>query len=317
MRLDLDLDLRVEGELHAFVGELRCAGRSGPRGPAPGSRARAAGRPSAAGRGGRASRRLDAAGLRERDGVADARVPPADVVRVLVLEVLRVVHQHARTLGEREPRQPLRVDAGRPGAEVRLVVRDVRQRAALLLDAQADRRAAVRDGLGPDARRPERELLVGQVVEGQPRGHLRELDREERRRQVLRDPLLEAVDGRGGPPEVDLEPRLPERNEEAEALEVVEVEVGKHDVHRPAGQPRELEPEQADARCRRRGRPGVPSASSSWTQEVLPPNATVSGPGDASEPRHPHTVALMPLAAPRRRRRRRRSRRRGRAAGRR
>ena len=46
-------DLGVERELHALVGELRRAGRSGPRAREPAPRARAAGRRSASDRGGR------------------------------------------------------------------------------------------------------------------------------------------------------------------------------------------------------------------------------------------------------------------------
>ena len=42
--------------------------------------------------------------VREADDVLDARVPPADVVRVLVVAVLRVVQQHVRAVGRRRAR---------------------------------------------------------------------------------------------------------------------------------------------------------------------------------------------------------------------
>ena len=107
--------------------------------------------------------------VRELDGVADRRVSPADVLRVLLVQVLRVVEQHVDAAREVVATDPRRRLLGEPDAERRLVVGEVRDGPPVLLDAVADRRALVHHLGGPDRRRPDRIRGLGRVVEREPR----------------------------------------------------------------------------------------------------------------------------------------------------
>ena len=81
--------------------------------------------------------------------------------------------------------------------------------------------------------------------------------------------------------------------EEAEALQVVHVQVREHDVqldgevvlHRDAERAHAGTGVEHDARGR--------SSSRTSTHDVLPPYLTVSGPGAATDPRHPQTRACI------------------------
>jgi hypothetical protein len=77
--------------------------------------------------------------------------------------------------------------------------------------------------------------------------NVRELDREQWWGHVAGDALLQAPDGRGRTPEVDMRVGHPERREEPETLEMVEVKVGEEEVDSPRPFGDELEAERADA----------------------------------------------------------------------
>ena len=144
------------------------------------------------------------------------------------------------------------------------------------------------------ARRAERELLVGEVVEGELRRHFGQLHREERRRQVARDPLLEAFPpARAAPRRGSRAPgsqrgtKKPRPSRWSRCRCVRMTWIGRRGS-RASSRPSSRMPGarvEHDRACRR--------ASSSWTQDVFPPKATVSGPGAASDPRQPHTVAFI------------------------
>ncbi len=60
-----------------------------------------------------------------------------------------------------------------------------------------------------------------------------EVDGEEGRGEVAYQPTAQPEQGAGGAPEVRLDPGCEERLEEAEALDVVHVEMGEEHVHAP------------------------------------------------------------------------------------
>ena len=72
--------------------------------------------------------------------------------------------------------------------------------------------------------------MVRLVVEDEARRDVGEVHREQRRREVDRDALFEALHRRRRPPEVHLESGIEQRAEEPEALQVIEVQVRQHDV---------------------------------------------------------------------------------------
>ena len=139
------------------------------------------------------------------------------------------------------------------GAAATMRVRDAR---SVLLHSVADRRAGVEDGVGDDRRGADLPRVVGHVVEVHPRGNARELDREERRRQVARDPLGQRASRRRRSPDVQLRLLVPDRAEEAEAFDVVDVQVREQEVDRlrAAAQGR-AEPADAGARVEDEQRP--------------------------------------------------------------
>ncbi len=86
-----------------------------------------------------------------------------------------------------------------------------------------------------------------QVVERHPGGHVAEVEGKERRGERPQDPVVEAEHRRAGAPDVDAHPVVPERREEPEALEVIEVEVGQEEVDAPGAAFEEVDAERADA----------------------------------------------------------------------
>ena len=141
---------------------------------------------------------LDPAGEGER--VGDRRVPPADVVGVLLVGVLAVVDQQVGVAGEVEARDPLRLELVERRAERRLVVGDVGERRVAVGDPVAERRPAVGDGLGADRRAAELPLGRRGVAEGDRAGKLADLDRRQRGGDVAGDAVLERGLGRGRAP---------------------------------------------------------------------------------------------------------------------
>ena len=123
-------------------------------------------------------------------GVGDARVPPAEPVRVLLVCVLRVVQKEVGTCCERPAGDPLGLVVER-GGQVRLVIGYVGEHMALLLDPVAERGTTMLDRLRLDDRAADAPRLARHVFERRLGGSFREADREERWRQVSRDPLPE------------------------------------------------------------------------------------------------------------------------------
>ena len=105
-----------------------------------------------------------------------------------------------------------------------------------------------------DRDRADRPRLPWGVVEGHPRRHLRQVHREQRRREVGRDALVERGDGRGRSPDVQLGVGRPDRPEHAEALEVVDVQVREQQVDPGHVLAQQLGRRAVAPRCRRRAR---------------------------------------------------------------
>ena len=113
-------------------------------------------------------------------------------------------------------------------------------------------------------------VACGVVVERESRRDVVEVHREQRRRQVDRDALLETLHRRRRAPDVHLEVGIEQRAEEAEPLQVIEVQVREHDVQLGDASPSIGTPS---------GRMPVPASSTmrcplsrrTSTQDVLPP----------------------------------------------
>jgi hypothetical protein len=106
------------------------------------------------------------------------------VLRVLGVGVLAVVDQQRGVAGELEAGDPALVQGLEIGAESRLVIGDVGERAVAVVDPVAERRAAVGDRGGADPRRADLPLGLRAMAEGNVAGELADLDRGERRRDV-------------------------------------------------------------------------------------------------------------------------------------
>src|SRR5262249_11456611 len=128
----------------------------------------------------------------EREGVAETRVAPADVLGVLLVRVLAVVDQQVGLAGEVEARDPLPFQRLELSAETGLMIGDVGQRGAVLIgDPVAERRPAVGDGLGPDPGRPDLPFARRGVEEAEATGELSDLDGWEGGRDIAGDAFLE------------------------------------------------------------------------------------------------------------------------------
>jgi hypothetical protein len=103
------------------------------------------------------------------------------------------------------------------------------------------------DRAGDDLRRAEGPGLVGSVVEMESRRHFREPHREQRRREVLRDPIGQGAGRRLRSPDVEFGTGIPERREEPEALEMIEMQVAEQDVDPLRSRPVERRPQRTDA----------------------------------------------------------------------
>ena len=106
--------------------------------------------------------------------------------------VLRVVEQEVGVVRDLVAADPVGGLVVERDADRRLVVRDVREHLAVLLDAVPDRRALMDDVRGVHRRRADRHV-VRLVVEHESGRDVGEVHREQRRRQVDRDALLEAL----------------------------------------------------------------------------------------------------------------------------
>src|SRR5207244_170439 len=101
------------------------------------------------------------------------------------------------TLRESEAGDPVAGEVVQLDADCRLVVRQVGQRAAGGLDPVSDGWSGMRDRRGVEPSTSDLPRLVLDVVEDEGRRHVTKLDREQRCREVPRQPLVEAPHGRG------------------------------------------------------------------------------------------------------------------------
>ena len=182
----------------------------------------------------------------EGECVGEPGMPPADVVRVLLVGVLAVVDQEVGVLGEVVSGDPLRLERLERGTEPGLVVGDVGEGGRAVGDPVSECRASVGDGLSADTSGAQIPLAGGRVEEVDLAGQLTDLDGGERGRDVARNALLEGGLRRRGPPDRDLGLRSEAGCEEHQALDVVQVQVGEEDVD--LGQPLgDADAEAADA----------------------------------------------------------------------
>ena len=136
---------------------------------------------------------LGAAALGEGERVGEGRVAPAQVFRVLGVGVLAVVDQQGGVACQLVAGDPALVERLEVGAQRRLVIGDVGERAVAVFDPVAERRATVGDRGGADPGRADLPLGLGAVTEGDVAGELADLDRRERRRDVAGDPIAQRV----------------------------------------------------------------------------------------------------------------------------
>ena len=178
--------------------------------------------------------------------VAQPRMSPSEMLRVLGVGVLAIVDQERCPLRQIEAGDPLRIEPGELGAETGLVVGYVAKRRGALRDPVPERRPTMRDRRRSDPCGADLPLDVRAVPERDVARELAHLDRRKRGRDVARDPVLERCVGSGRSPDDDLGVRPEGRGEEHETLDVVEVKVGQKDVElrRPG---RQGEAEVADA----------------------------------------------------------------------
>ena len=101
---------------------------------------------------------------------------------------------------------------------------------SVLLDPVADGRTLVLHLARPYCCRADGDGFFGRVVERQVRGNIIEVDREQRRREIHRNPLGERLNRRRWTPEVNLDVGIEQRPEEPETLQVVKMEMAEQDV---------------------------------------------------------------------------------------
>ena len=127
------------------------------------------------------------------------------------------------------------------------MIGQVREARFLGLDPEAHGWPGMHDEIRGQRCAVYRPRLPWNVVESHSSRDLAEADREERRREGTRDALAETQERRGRSPDVEREPLVPERREEAESLEVVEVEVGQEEMNAARAAVQELEAEIPDS----------------------------------------------------------------------
>ncbi len=171
--------------------------------------------------------------LREREGVAEARVTPASAGGVFVVGVLGIVDEGGGATREPEPGDPVRRHRGEARAEPGLVVGQVAEAGPGMLDPVAERGSAMGDQRPPHPELAEAPAVRRHLLERDPRGQVSNLNRRERGRQVARQALAQG-DSTRRPPDRDLDLGIEQRREEEQPLDVVEVQVGEQYVQSPA-----------------------------------------------------------------------------------
>src|SRR6266576_813446 len=182
-----------------------------------------------------------AGGPRERDGVGNARVTPADPLLVLVLEILGIVNERVDARRERRARDPVGRPSGDCPGERGLVIGEVREARAPRLDPVPDGGTGMDNEVCREGGVVDRPRLARNIVEGHCGRDVPELDRKERRREGARDafPETQLVGWRS--PDVELYALIPERREEAQSFEVVELEVREEEMDLPHAAVHKLE----------------------------------------------------------------------------
>ena len=186
----------------------------------------------------------------ERDGVGDAGMTPPDPVRVFLLGVLRVVQQHVGPLGDRVARDPVGGHCFQVDPQGGLVVGDVGEHPPPVLHPVSERRPRVLHELATDPSGAQLPFVLRNVVEHHVGRDLVDVHREQWRGEVGGHAVPERVPWRCRPPEVDLAVRVPDRGEEPEALDVIEVEMRQQDVDAGGIVAAQANPEVPDPRAR-------------------------------------------------------------------
>ena len=218
---------------------------------------------------------------------------PSRLEGVLVRAVLGVVEQDVDV--GRERRGPRATPAAsRRDRRVRAPARGRGCRRASDRPRQpvSDGRPWMRDGVPQGSGAADCPLLLGTSWKLSWAGTSARRTGKERRRNVAGDAVLEAPDRRGRTPDVELGVLAPEGREEAQALEVVEVEVRQEEVDRAGGSASSVAP------SRRMPVPASRTMSVAFTRPKLDargvaPVAERPGPGVAIDPRQPQIRARM------------------------
>src|SRR5262249_55046046 len=151
----------------------------------------------------------------EGKGVVDGTVPPADVIRILLPRVLRVVEKQVDASDQIGPRGPVRLEGESAYPKGRLVIGQVGERSGPCLDAVADGGSRVAHAGGRPKKRTNGNGAPYHVVQLELAGQTAKHDREEGRRQIAAEPGLQAEGGARRSPDVDLHPRIIEGPEES------------------------------------------------------------------------------------------------------
>ena len=170
------------------------------------------------------------AAIGEGDRMGDRGVPPAEVVRVLRVGVLAVVDQQVGLPGEGVAGDPLRLEVIEDSEQRGLVVGQIAQRHPAVFYAEPQRRPAVVDSFGADARAADVPLAHRAVAKVELAGQLAHVDRSQGGGKIARDAHFQRHTRRRGPPDGHAIVRVEQGREEEQALNVVEVQVGEQDV---------------------------------------------------------------------------------------
>ncbi len=186
---------------------------------------------------------LHPASHRQVHGVLHRAVSPAAPGGILAVGILRVVNEQVDAGDEREMpllagmHEAMRLPARRVLPPEGLVVGDVRDADLAGVQAIAEGRRGVVDHLRGRAIGPHAEPLLPQLLEGDLRAQLVELDGKVRVLHLPRERALQrAIDAARA---VDAEPAAGDvgGEEERKALNVVPMGVADEDVHRRQGRP--------------------------------------------------------------------------------
>jgi hypothetical protein len=160
--------------------------------------------------------------------VLDRAVAPMAFRSVFLVRVLRVVDEHVDAVAQLE--HLLRHVVVRVlGATARTVVGDVRDRDAVPVHTESERRTDVTHPARPNLRDTDREVVVARVVKTHVARELRGRDREVRRPHHCGEHVAERPVGLTRPVHVETRRLAVQRREERQPLHVVPVQVREQD----------------------------------------------------------------------------------------